>query len=124
MAGESGRQKPAGLCGPPDARRLCRVGRARLVRLDPVGRFPTLAKWGPVASEQPVAAPASRSPERPRTMSMPSSSPAPTSPPTVRAPGPDVPPKMDVFAAVLSYLIPGFGQIYQGRVGKGLLFCI
>lgn len=29
-----------------------------------------------------------------------------------------------MFAAFLSYLIPGFGQIYQGRVGKGLLFCV
>ena len=25
-------------------------------------------------------------------------------------------------AAVLSYLVPGLGQIYQGRIGKGLLF--
>ena len=27
-------------------------------------------------------------------------------------------------AALLSYLVPGLGQIYQGRVGKGLLFMI
>jgi TM2 domain-containing membrane protein YozV len=27
-------------------------------------------------------------------------------------------------AAVLSYLIPGLGQIYQGRIGKGLLFFV
>lgn len=27
-------------------------------------------------------------------------------------------------AAVLSYLVPGLGQIYQGRVGKGLLFLV
>lgn len=27
-------------------------------------------------------------------------------------------------AAVLSYLVPGLGQIYQGRVGKGLLFFV
>ena len=27
-----------------------------------------------------------------------------------------------LFAAVLSYLIPGLGQIYQGRFGKGFLF--
>lgn len=31
-------------------------------------------------------------------------------------------PPHDLFAAVLSYLVPGLGQIYQGRVGKGLLF--
>jgi TM2 domain-containing membrane protein YozV len=30
----------------------------------------------------------------------------------------------DPFAALLSYLIPGLGQIYQGRVGKGLLFLV
>jgi hypothetical protein len=27
-------------------------------------------------------------------------------------------------AAVLSYLIPGLGQIYQGRIGKGVLFFV
>jgi hypothetical protein len=32
------------------------------------------------------------------------------------------PVKLDPLAAVLSYLIPGLGQVYQGRVGKGLLF--
>lgn len=37
---------------------------------------------------------------------------------------PPLPPiKLDPLAAVLSYVIPGLGQIYQGRVGKGLLFC-
>jgi hypothetical protein len=35
----------------------------------------------------------------------------------------DLPPvKLDPVAALLSYLIPGLGQVYQGRVGKGLLF--
>ena len=38
----------------------------------------------------------------------------------------DVPPlppvKLDPLAALFSYLIPGLGQVYQGRVGKGLLF--
>jgi TM2 domain-containing membrane protein YozV len=28
------------------------------------------------------------------------------------------------FAGFLSYLVPGLGQIYQGRVGKGLLFLV
>src|SRR5260370_40853809 len=27
-------------------------------------------------------------------------------------------------AGVLSYLVPGLGQIYQGRIGKGLLFLV
>lgn len=27
-------------------------------------------------------------------------------------------------AAFLSYLVPGLGQIYQGRIGKGLLFLV
>jgi hypothetical protein len=30
----------------------------------------------------------------------------------------------DPLAALLSYLIPGLGQIYQGRVGKGVLFFV
>jgi hypothetical protein len=34
------------------------------------------------------------------------------------------PRKLDPFAAVLSYLVPGLGQIYQGRVGKGALFLV
>jgi hypothetical protein len=32
------------------------------------------------------------------------------------------PVKLDPLAALMSYLIPGLGQVYQGRVGKGLLF--
>jgi TM2 domain-containing membrane protein YozV len=32
--------------------------------------------------------------------------------------------KLDVFAALLSYLVPGLGQIYQGRVSKGILFLV
>jgi len=36
---------------------------------------------------------------------------------------PPLPPvKLDPLAALLSFLIPGLGQVYQGRVGKGLLF--
>lgn len=36
---------------------------------------------------------------------------------------PPLPPvKLDPLAALFSYLIPGLGQVYQGRVGKGLLF--
>jgi TM2 domain-containing membrane protein YozV len=34
------------------------------------------------------------------------------------------PAKLDPFAAVLSYLVPGLGQIYQGRIAKGLLFLL
>jgi len=33
-------------------------------------------------------------------------------------------PKVSLSAGVLSYLIPGLGQISQGRTGKGLLFLI
>ncbi len=33
-------------------------------------------------------------------------------------------PSTNPFAAFLSYLIPGLGQIYQGRIGKGLLFFV
>jgi hypothetical protein len=44
-------------------------------------------------------------------------SPAAKSPPTV-------PPAYHPLPAVLSYLVPGLGQIYQGRVGKGILFFV
>jgi len=40
---------------------------------------------------------------------------------------PDPPPppvKLDFLAGLLSYLIPGLGQLYQGRVRKGLLFLV
>jgi hypothetical protein len=30
--------------------------------------------------------------------------------------------KLDLQAAILSYLIPGLGQVIQGRIGKGLVF--
>lgn len=44
-------------------------------------------------------------------------------PPAVAAPPETAPARTpDVFAALLSYLVPGLGQIYQGRFGKGLLF--
>jgi TM2 domain-containing membrane protein YozV len=37
----------------------------------------------------------------------------------------EAPPRpSDPLAALLSYLIPGLGQVYQGRVGKGLLFFV
>jgi hypothetical protein len=36
---------------------------------------------------------------------------------------PDLPPvKLDPLAGILSFLVPGAGQVYQGRVGKGSLF--
>jgi hypothetical protein len=34
------------------------------------------------------------------------------------------PRKFDPLAAVLSYLLPGLGQVLQGRVGKGVLFFV
>ncbi len=42
-------------------------------------------------------------------------------PPTAPPPPPI---KLDYVAGVLSYLIPGLGQLTQGRVGKGLLFLV
>jgi hypothetical protein len=45
------------------------------------------------------------------------------SPQSEPADAPPLPPvKLDPLAALMSYLIPGLGQVYQGRVGKGLLF--
>ena len=37
-------------------------------------------------------------------------------------PTPAAPVKLDPLAALLSYLVPGLGQIYQGRTGKGVMF--
>ena len=38
---------------------------------------------------------------------------------------PSAPPiKLDYLAGLLSYLVPGLGQLLQGRIGKGLLFLI
>jgi hypothetical protein len=34
------------------------------------------------------------------------------------------PPESSILAAILSYLVPGLGQIYQGRFGKGILFMV
>src|ERR1700754_3938853 len=49
--------------------------------------------------------------------------PTPPDQPETAVSSPALPPvKPDPVAAVLSYLIPGLGQVYQGRVGKGLLF--
>ena len=44
-------------------------------------------------------------------MSMPSSTPPPLH-------------EVSPLAGLLSYLVPGLGQIYQGRVGKGVLFLV
>ena len=40
------------------------------------------------------------------------------------APVNQTPHEPSAFAAFLSYLIPGLGQIYQGRYGKGILFMV
>jgi hypothetical protein len=40
--------------------------------------------------------------------------------PSVQAPGQP----LDPLAALFSYLIPGLGQVYQGRIAKGLLFFV
>ena len=55
---------------------------------------------------------------------LPPSLPPPTAPAKERATAPLPPQPLDPLAAVMSYLIPGLGQIYQGRTGKGLLFFI
>ncbi|MFO0809507.1 MAG: DUF6677 family protein [Gemmataceae bacterium] len=43
-------------------------------------------------------------------------------PPPQSAPAQPAVGKLDPFAAVLSYVVPGLGQIYQGRTFKGVLF--
>src|SRR5579872_147361 len=37
---------------------------------------------------------------------------------------PQVGRQYSIVAAFLSYLVPGLGQIYQGRIGKGILFAV
>ncbi len=46
----------------------------------------------------------------------------PAGPPARPVPLPPV--KLDPLAGFLSYLVPGLGQVYQGRVGKGLLYFV
>jgi hypothetical protein len=48
--------------------------------------------------------------------------PLPAKPAAGRPPEAPPPRPSDFLAALLSYLVPGLGQIYQGRVGKGVLF--
>jgi hypothetical protein len=47
-----------------------------------------------------------------------------TAAPAQETTGPTPPIPYDYFAAFLSYLIPGLGQLYQGRLSKGLLFMV
>ena len=56
--------------------------------------------------------------------SAPPPAPPPTSPPPAAPAAEPPPPLRDYAAAALSYLIPGLGQVYQGRTGKGLLFFV
>ncbi|MCI0639638.1 MAG: hypothetical protein L0Y72_15445 [Gemmataceae bacterium] len=37
---------------------------------------------------------------------------------------PDIPQQYSVIGGILSYLVPGLGQISQGRIGKGVLFLV
>lgn len=40
------------------------------------------------------------------------------------SPHPAPAPPVDMVAGVLSFLVPGLGQIYQGRIAKGVLFLV
>lgn len=44
--------------------------------------------------------------------------------PAAAKPVAEPPREYSIVAAVLSYLVPGLGQIYQGRIAKGLLFMV
>src|SRR3954454_8600993 len=44
-------------------------------------------------------------------------------PPPAAPPDP-APRPLDLLAGFLSYVVPGLGQLYQGRVGKGLVFLV
>jgi hypothetical protein len=63
----------------------------------------------------------------PPTVPPPGAPAPPTAPPPAKpdAPAAEPPPPLrDYLAAGLSYLIPGLGQVYQGRTGKGILFFV
>jgi hypothetical protein len=47
-----------------------------------------------------------------------------TQPPAVSAKNAGTTGRYTLAAGMLSYLIPGLGQIFQGRVGKGILFLV
>jgi hypothetical protein len=48
-----------------------------------------------------------------------------SSPTSTKAAGvPSPPPKLDPLAGLLSYLIPGLGQVVRGRVAKGVVFFV
>lgn len=44
--------------------------------------------------------------------------------PAAAKPVAEPPREYSIVAALLSYLVPGLGQIYQGRIAKGLLFMV
>ena len=78
----------------------------------------------PLAAADPL--PPSPSSEVPTALTSPEL-PAPLAPTPDSTPQePELPPlppvKFDWIGGLLSYLIPGLGQVYQGRIGKGLLF--
>lgn len=74
-----------------------------------------------------ASAPSAPPATTPTDLAPPPAAPDPPPPPVKPAkpaadPVPLPPAPFDLPAAVLSYLIPGLGQVYQGRIGKGLLF--
>jgi hypothetical protein len=73
----------------------------------------------------PVAAAAAPAEAAPSPAPVPALQP-PAAPPATATKEEELPPlppvQHDYIAALLSYLIPGLGQVYQGRIGKGLLF--
>lgn len=78
----------------------------------------------PVASALPSlpvpATPVIPTPIAPLPLPSPEPRPAPAAKEAEEPPLPPI--KHDWPAAVMSYLIPGLGQVYQGRISKGLLF--
>jgi hypothetical protein len=86
----------------------------------PIGTEGTQSATGPSESSPPPLPP-----EATPAAVEPVATPPASLPPTEKedADHPPLPPvKIDPLAALLSYLIPGLGQVYQGRIGKGLLF--
>jgi hypothetical protein len=55
---------------------------------------------------------------------MTSPAPSPAAPAAKTDAEPAARPRLDFLGGILSYMVPGLGQISQGRVAKGLLFLI
>lgn len=106
----------------PRSRKIGRGPANGLLATFTPGEIPLMASEIPAAPlpPSPPAGPEIPLPPVPTTAPAPLAPPLPQAKTEVDLPLPPV--KLDWIGALLSYLIPGLGQVYQGRIAKGLLF--